>query len=390
MTTNTLTNLIPDLYEAMDVVSREPVGFIPSVTLFPSSNRAALNQIIRVPITPAATLELLTPGQLPADSGDNTITNNTITISKAYGVPIRWSGEEEKGINTGPGYANVRIQQIAQAFRALTNQIEIDLGSLHTYASRAYGTAGTAPFATDLSDPAQLRKILTDNGAPLSDLQMVINTTAGAKVRSLAQLTKANEAGTTQLRELGKLLDIHGFTLRESAGVATFTAGTKTGVLSISGAAGATSLTAVLANVSGNAVALKKGDVITLAGDTNKYVVAADLTMANNTSSTLVIAAPGLLKTASSAALTISLASGVTASARNMAFSRNAIVLATRMPAAPEEGDMAVDSTEITDPVSGITFEIRLYRLYRRVKIEVGLAWGYSVVKPEHLAVMLG
>ena len=390
MTTNTLTNLIPDLYEAMDVVSREPVGFIPSVTLFPSSNRAALNQIIRVPITPAATLELLTPGQLPADSGDNTITNNTITISKAYGVPIRWSGEEEKGINTGPGYANVRIQQIAQAFRALTNQIEIDLGSLHTYASRAYGTAGTAPFATDLSDPAQLRKILTDNGAPLSDLQMVINTTAGAKVRSLAQLTKANEAGTTQLRELGKLLDIHGFTLRESSGVATFTAGTKTGVLSISGAAGATSLTAVLANVSGNAVAIKAGDVITLAGDTNKYVVAANLTMANNTSSTLVIAAPGLLKTASSAALTISLASGVTASARNMAFSRNAIVLATRMPAAPEEGDMAVDSTEITDPVSGITFEIRLYRLYRRVKIEVGLAWGYSVVKPEHLAVMLG
>ncbi len=40
------------------------------------------------------------------------------------------------------------------------------------------------------------------------------------------QLTKANEAGTTALRAQGTLLELHGFVLRESAGVARHTAGT--------------------------------------------------------------------------------------------------------------------------------------------------------------------
>ena len=380
---NTLTSLVPDLYEALDVVSRELSGFIPAVTLDASAERAALNQSVRVPITPAAAAEDVTPGQLPPDDGDQNIGNNVIVISKSRTVPFRWSGEEQKGINTGVGYANLRQNQIQQAIRTLVNEVEVNVGTSAVGASRAWGTAGTTPFASDLSDTANVRKILADNGAPMSDMQLVIDTTAGAKVRSLTQLTKANEAGTVAMRAQGTLLNIHGFDLRESAGVSSAVAGSVTGSVTASAAKGATSVT--LTTAAGAAVAIVAGDVISFAGDSRKYVAAAAATIGASTTGVLTIANPGLLSTLSGAAVTVS-----ATSTRNLAFSRSAIVLATRAPALPEEGDMAADRMLITDPRSGLTFEIAMYLQYRRVRYEVSLAYGWANIKPSHSALLLG
>ncbi len=384
---NTLTNLVPDLYEAIDVVSREMVGFIPSCTLLASAERAAINENVRVPIAPAAAAEDVVAGQLPPDDGDQNIGNNPLVISKARMVPFRWTGEEQKGVgNQSPngGYAKIRQGQIAQAIRTLVNEIETAMGGLHVTASRATGTAGTTPFASTLGDPAQARKILSDNGAGMSDLQMVIDTTAGANVRTLAQLTKANEAGTTELRAQGKLLDIHGFELRESAGIqAAVTVGSVTGAVTGSAANGATSVT--LTTPAGGAVNLLAGDIVTFAGDANKYVAAAACTIGASATGTLTLTAPGLRKTASTAAISV-----VGAATRNMAFGRHAILLATRLPALPEEGDMAEDRITLTDPVSGIAFEFAMYKQYRRVRYEVALAYGFANIKPEHTTLLLG
>ena len=73
-----------------------------------------------------------------------------------------------------------------------------------------------------------------------------------------------------------------------------------------------------------------------------------------------------------------------------MAFERSAIVLATRLPALPEEGDLAVDRFQITDPRSGMTFEVALYAQYRQMQYEISATWGCELIKPEHACILLG
>lgn len=385
---NTLTGLIADLYVALDVVSREQVGFIPSVTLDPSVNRAAVGQNVTSFVAPASTASDITPGVTPPNDGDQTIGKQTLTISKARRVPLRWNGEDTLALNNnGPGQLNVKQAQLAQAVRTLTNEMEADLAGLHIAASRAYGTATTAPFASDLSDTAQVRKILTDNGAPLADMSLVINSTAGAKARTLAQLTKANEAGTIDLRSQGTLLDIHGFKLRESAGVKRPAAGTMASATTTAAALTVGQTILPLATAGTGVVAA--GDVITLANDTNKYVITSVAIAGANPASgdTVTIAAPGLRVAQASAAYAITV---VAVSSRNMAFERSAIVLATRMPALPSEGDLAVDRVVITDPRSGISFEVALYPQYRQMQYEISAVWGVKMIKPEHACILLG
>lgn len=327
------------------------------------------------------------PGVTAPNDGDQVIGNTPITITKSRAVPFRWNGEEVKGINTGPGYANIKRDQITQAMRTLTNEVENSLAAQFIHASRAVGTAGTTPFASDLSATADALKVLKDNGAPGADLQLVIDTTAGAKMRTLTQLTKANEAADVSLLRQGVLLDVHGFSIRESAGVAQAVAvGSVTNAVTASAAAvGATSVT--LTTVAGGAIALLAGDIVTFAGDANQYVVAVPLTVGASASGALQLNAPGLQKAigAGNPALTV-----VGAATRNMAFQRNAIVLVTRAPALPEEGDMADDRMVVTDPRSGLSFEVSMYRQYRQVRYEIAIAWGSAVIKPAHVGLLLG
>lgn len=383
---NTLTNLIPTIYNSLDVVSRELVGFIPAVSSDMTHERAAVGQTVRSPVAPASTASDITPAVTPPNDGDQTIGSVSMTISKSRRVPIRWNGEEKLGLdNNGAPFNVIFRDQVSQAMRTLVNEVEADTAALHISASRAYGTAGTTPFASTLGDPAQMRKILVDNGAPTTDLQLVIDTSAGANMRTLAQLTKANEAADTNLLRRGVLLDIHGFAIRESAQVKqAVTVGTASGATTNNAgyAVGTTTFTLASAGT-GTLIA---GDVITFAGDTNKYVVVSGDTDVSN-GGTLTIAAPGIKVAMSAATKAITV---VAAAARNMAFSRNALCLATRVPALPPQGDSAADRQIVTDPVSGLSFEIAMYPQYRQMQYEVSLAWGVAAPKPEHLAILLG
>lgn len=382
---NNLDGLIPTLYNALDAVSRELVGFIPAVSSDMTFERAAKGQKVTSPVAPSATASDIAPAVTPPNDGDQNIGSVTMEITKARRVPVRWNGEEKRGLdNNGASYNVILRDQFAQGMRTLVNEVESDLAGLHRFASRAIGTPGTTPFATTLADTAQARKLLMDNGAPPSDLQMVIDTTAGANMRTLTQLNKANEANDDNLLRRGVLLDVHGFAIRESSQIKTSVAGTAaSATTNATGyAVGATQITLASAGT-GTVVA---GDAITFAGDPNKYIVVAGDTDVSN-GGAIEIAKPGLRKAIPASATAITVVAGA---ARNMVFPRSAIALATRAPALPEQGDSAVDRTIITDPVSGLSFEVSVYAQYRQVQYEIALAWGCAATKSEHIGLVFG
>lgn len=386
-TTTTLTGLIPTIYEAFDVVSRELVGFIPAVAKDASPERAALNQVIRSPVVGAMAAENLVVDYVAPSAPDQTINYVDMTISKARSVPFGITGEER--LSVSQSMSTINRDRIAQALRTLTNEVEADLAALHVNASRAYGTYNAVPFGTagDFSDFAQTRKILDDNGAPQSDLHMVLGGAAIANIRGKQNsLFKANEAASTDLLRRGVIGEVEGWMIHNSGQVKTgVTVGTNNGSAATDATGYAVGATTITLGSAGTGTIIA-GDIITFAGDSNKYVVkTGDDNVANG--GTIVLQEPGL-RVAIPAAATVITTVGATT--RNMFFHRSAIQLATRAPAMPEGGDAADDVMVVTDPVSGLAFEFCIYKQKRQVRWEVNLAWGVAVITPRHLGLLIG
>lgn len=379
---NILTKLIPDLYQNLDEVSRELTGFLPSVARNSSAVRAALGESVIVPVSTAMESGNVTPSMTVPEPKDFTMDNVAIQITKSRNVSFGLTGEEFQGVNNGVGANYILGENIKQAVRTLVNEMEKDVAiEAAVGSSRAFGTAGSTPFASDLTDAAHIKKILDDNGAPMGGRSLIIDSTAGVNLRSLTQLTNVGDAGTNMTLRQGELLNLFGFSIKESAGIYNVAQSSIDGVTLSAAEIGATELT-IKAATSGS---LKAGDVITIAGDDNKYVV-AESNSSLSAGGKIKIAKPGLLHVvADDSSVTV-----VAASARNIAFTKNAIQLVTRAPALPAGCDAAIDSYILTDSRSGMAFEVRVYQGYRKMRMEVACAWGVKVIKPEHVATLLG
>lgn len=382
---NVLTDLAADIYKAADVVGREAVGLIPAVTVNgDATTSAAKGDTIRSHFTRTPTVSTTySPSMTIPEGTDQTVDNKTMSLDTYANVQIPWTGEDMMHVNNGSGFETIYGDQIAQAMRAIVNSIETaGAAAAYVASSRAFGTAGTTPFASNFNELAELRQILLDNGCPVNDgnLSVVMNSLAGTNLRQLATLTGVNTAGTDATLRRGELLNLQGFSLRESAGIASHTKGTGTGYLTNSGTTNAIGDTTIPADTgSGTLIA---GDVVTFAADTtNKYVVGTALSGGN-----FVLNDPGL-RVAVADGNAITIGSNYTA---NLAFHRSAIELGIRPIAEPMGGDAAVDRMTVQDPMSGLVFTISAYKGYKKAMFEIGALYGWKAWKEQHIATLLG
>lgn len=377
--TLTLTSLAADIYNARDQVAREAVGAINSVLVNTGSEQAAFGDTVRSFITAAPTLNTsYTPAMTIPPADDQTVTNATLSLDQVANVRIPFTGENVRHLDNGAGAEAVRVAMFAQAFRKITNTVESYLcGVIAKGASRATGTAGTTPFASTHGIINDARKILLDNGCPVSDgsNSIVFDSSAGANFRNLSNLFKANEAGSADLLRKGELTSLSGFSLKETAGAYGATAGTGASYL-LNGALAVGDTTVTVDTGSGTILA---GDIVTIGA--HKYVALTALA-----SGTFTISSPGIRAAAAdNLAITVN-----ATSTRNLAFNRSAAELVIRAPAQPYGGDAAVDQMIVADPVSGLNFNVSLYKGYGMQMFDITSFYTGKVWKSDFAAVILG
>lgn len=386
---NTLTALAPVLYSSAQEVSQEAVGFLDAINLNFDNKGAAVGDTIKLPLAPAASSTDYTPAMTTTAGTDKIAAAIEVTISKSVQTSWHLTGEQIRSLENSTSDKEWVRQLIAQGMRTLKNEAEAAAAAAaYKGASRAYGTLGTTPFASDINDIAAVRKILRDNGAPMADLQLVMNTAASFNLGKLAIYQQAQAAGSDAERRNGIFGKQFGFSLRESGGIVAHTAGTETsgpdctavepvGETSIAYDGGTNTQTFLAGDLVSNLTKLAAGT------DLNKYVVASDSATAADTTGTITLNRPGLrVVTASTNEWGV-----LGAYTPNVAFERSAIVGAMRVPLIP--ASPVIKQIPISAG-NGMTFLLCEIVGDGMVTWRLHLCYGFRAVQPEHIAILCG
>lgn len=383
---NTLAANIGDAERAAEIIGQQLVGFIPGVSINAGSQAVALNGTVNSLTTEDPTINSsATPAMTIPEGDDQEIGEKSMTVSQVASARMNITGEEERDIAVNHDFETVNGNRYLRAMQKIVDTIEAHCGTvLKNGASRAYGTAGTTPFASDHKPVNHVRQILVDNGffAP-GETSLVIDSLAGTNMRNLSNLYKVNEGGNDSLLRQGVLQDISGVMIRESAGVASHTKGTGTSYQTSAAAA----LEALTISADTGSGTLLAGDIITFTGDTtNKYVANTALSGGSFT-----IGAPGI-QDAVADDTALAIGNSYTA---NVMFNRACVELVARPLAVPNKtfggtGDAADKVFQVQDPRTGLTFEFRIYGGWHKALMTCSVVYQAKVWQSEGVALLLG
>lgn len=372
---NTLTKLAPVLYSAAQEVSNEPFGVVDSIFTQFDNQGVAKGDKVKVPVAPTRAGADFTPSNTTTTGTDAVADAVEVEITKSRKVSWHLTGEQQRSLENGGTNQEWIRQLVAQGMRTLRNEAEVDAAqAVHFGASRAVGAAGVTPFASDLSLMTAARKILRDNGAPMADLQMVVDTSAEMNLLNLGIIQQAYAAGSDEERRQGRVARQFGFRIGQSAGISLFDAGSYSTGQTATVAKGGVALTTV-AFSDGQFI---PGDVVEIADVPGAYVLAAT----DHSANTLSINRPGFLAAKTTGALT-----SFDDFTPNLAFERSAIVGIMRPPLIP--ANPTINQMVISDGM-GMSYLMLDIAQYGQRTWEIHLAWGFKAVQPEHIALIVG
>lgn len=328
------------------------------------------NGTVNIIIPSAVTTNAVTPGPVPPTDPTLTPTTKSLQLTEWQEAPFQVS---EKDLHRLDVEGNYLPGQASEAVKALTTDIE---NFLHTTLKASVygfaGTAGTAPLATDVSEYADTRKTANTQLMPKDGRIMLIDEDAEANAIQLRAFQDASFGGGNDVMGAGMIGNKMGADWRMSTLVPSHTA-VGTGTITINDASvsvGDTSLT-----WDGGGTQPVAGDIFTVAGDTQTYVV-------NSATATTITMFPSAqVAWADDAALTFK-----ATHVKNVLYHPD--VMAFAMAPLANEGD-AQAATAI-DEASGLALRVVRSVQHRQVRYAYDALYGAVVVRPEYGVIMAG
>jgi hypothetical protein len=378
---STITALAPVLFSAAHQVAAEPFGAIDAINTNFDNKGVAKGDKVYVPYVPAAGNAEFSPANITPAGSDVTAETTAVEITKSQKNTHKLTGEQIRSLENGGNWQEWAGQWAQSAMRALRNEAEQDAcTAIKKGASRAYGSAGVTPFATSLTELNQVRKILRDNGAPMQDLQLVVDTSAELNMLNLGIVQQAYAAGSDQERRSGTLRPQLGFNIRASAGIQGHT-NSAAADYALSNTTSIPIGTTGLVTKTGSAKT-SVGDIFHIASDTANLYVVNGLD-ADESTKLITIGRPGTRAVYLNNA-TVTFKGAYTP---NFAFERNAVVGVMRPPVMPANAN--IKQTLVSDKF-GMTYLFCEISQYGQVSWELHLAWGFKVIQPEFVATLIG
>jgi hypothetical protein len=370
---NTLDNIMPKILARGLLTLREQAIMPRLVNGDYSTEAAEKGDTIDVPIPTANSASDVTPGPVYSSATNTTPGKVQVTLNNWKKSNFHLSDKDMTEINRNRHFLPMQMQE---AIRALANAVNEDIHAEYQGIYGYTGTAGTTPFASTVTDATNARKVLHQQRAPRTERRGVLDFDAEANALALAPFSDADKIGSNQVRIEGEIGRKYGIDWYADDAVTSHTTPTTSSALVVGSAvaAGASSIDIT----GGNNVTLNKGDIFTIAGDTQTYVLNASVAVVS-TGNTAASISPVLAAAASSEAITLKASHVV-----NLAFHRDAFAFANR-PLVASTQDMSLGSRimSMTDPQTGITLRLEVSRQYKQVQWEFDILWGAKLVRPE-------
>jgi hypothetical protein len=332
------------------------------------------------------------PANIPPVTANPTNNGVTLTLDNWKEAPFTISESDLSGLGDPKSYIS---KQLVQAGVTIADAVDTSILTLYQNTPFTAGTAGTTPFASSLAALQSAETTLLTNKMPPGQRSLLLDTFAWGNSLGLSVFQNNQAFGTEVIRE-GRVTRALGYDWAYDQNVVQHTRGALGGTPLINGVQAIGTVNVVTDGWSNSITnILRVGDIVTFAGDPNPYVVTANCNSNGSGVVTIPIyngyadlANSGLLvATVDNAAIT------VTASHKaSLAMHPNFAMIASRTPDIMEiEGGQKFSyRVPWTDPISGLTFLIKVSEQHWQAEFSVSCLWGVKPVWTQHAVRLLG